>query len=53
MKKEEEILRLILLKVLCYKETNGDYIIFSHDAENTKRVIDEIVDILKVALIKN
>ena len=52
MKKEEieQILELILLKVLCYKKDNGEYIIFAHDAMNTKRKVDEIMDIIKVAL---
>jgi len=50
-KKSEEILKLILLKVICYKQ-NGEYIIFQHDAENTKKKIDEVMDIIRVALLE-
>lgn len=47
--KELEIYRLILLKVLCYKQNNGKYIIHGHDELNTNRTIDQIMDIIKVA----
>jgi hypothetical protein len=51
--KQIEILKLVLLKVLCYKQSNGKYVIFKHDEENTEKTIDEIMDILKVAILED
>ena len=52
---EEKIYKIIemsLKKVICFRQRNGEYKIFSHDEENTKRVIDEIMEIVKICLYK-
>ena len=42
-----KILELILRKIICYRNKDGSYSIFSHDEENTERVINEVMGILK------
>ena len=42
-----KILELVLRKIICYRNNNGSYKIFSHDEENTERVISEVMGVFK------
>ena len=52
MEKEKvyKIIEMSLRKVVCYRNRGGSYIIFKYDEENTERVMEEIMDIIKVCL---
>ena len=50
MENEREIIKMSIRKILCFREHNGEHIIFKHDNLNTERKIDELMELIDILI---
>lgn len=52
MDKEREIIKMSIRKILCFRNDNGEHVIFAHDNLNAEKKIDELMEVIDILLKK-